>query len=812
MPLYRHDLSSSLKTFRMVTTRRTSGTESENPDLRDVIAWEILPGLFAQMKDELLQPLDQRIDAAFTIRGSTTRSTSQAQNRILMFKEFMVCQLPHFEGLKDLIACSRWIAAVEGAFRTSGCPTGSRGILCCEPASQCRMSYDIEQPAITEFRLQITSMLFLSSAKSSTLLMESWINKFAPSIEKERINVEFLKLTQTTETVNEITDQFLEKSLFYPVYVSNEAMKMYYYKGVLKPDIREFVATVICKSFSQMVEVARVRELYLEEQQQGKRKAEQTQAPVKKFKGTRSDGRKGFTGCSKCGRNHQGECRWVDPVYFKCGKSGHKSRDCRTCFQCFQPGHIRLNCPKLAEAPVQALAPMTLRITDGTTRKKGGTSASRGRAFQMIAEEVQTAPDVVTGVFPVNAKPTLVLFYTGATWTSVSRTFCKDFQLERGKLASPLAIDIAAEEVRVVEDVFRDCTIEIFGVMFKIILKPTPMNEVDVVVGVDWMFENRAAVVVAEQLVRIQNPIGGKLVVYGKGRKRQPSLCTVAKARKYLQQGCTGYLAYAAVDQAEGKKLMVADVPMVSEFPDIFPEELPGIPPDRQVEFGINLVPGSAPVARTPYRLAPPVLQELLSQLQELSEKGFIRPSTSPWGAPILYPLPRIDDLFDQLQGVAWFSMIDLRSGYHQLKVKEEDIPKTAFRTRYMHYEFLVMPFGLTNAPAAFRDLMNRTKEEHVVHLREVLEMLRRERLYAKFSKCVFWLQEVQFMGHIVNQKSIKVDPSKIEAVMNLEVPKTPTEIRGFLGLASYYRRFIQDFSRIVVPLMKLTKKNEPYV
>ncbi|KAD6796241.1 hypothetical protein E3N88_07137 [Mikania micrantha] len=197
------------------------------------------------------------------------------------------------------------------------------------------------------------------------------------------------------------------------------------------------------------------------------------------------------------------------------------------------------------------------------------------------------------------------------------------------------------------------------------------------------------------------------------------------------------------------------------------------------------------------------------------------------------YPLPRIDDLFDQLQGSAWFSKIDLRFGYHQLRVHEVDIPKTAFRTRYGHYEFLVMPFGLTNAPAVFMDLMNRvcrpyldkfvivfvddiliyskTKEEHEKHLKLVLEILRKEQLYAKFSKCEFWVKEVQLLGHIVNENGVHVDPAKIEAVKNRSTPKTPTEIRSFLGLADYYRRFISNFSRIAVPLTSLTQKNKPY-
>ncbi|GJY31175.1 putative reverse transcriptase domain-containing protein, partial [Tanacetum coccineum] len=209
-------------------------------------------------------------------------------------------------------------------------------------------------------------------------------------------------------------------------------------------------------------------------------------------------------------------------------------------------------------------------------------------------------------------------------------------------------------------------------------------------------------------------------------------------------------------DKSDEKRL--EDVPTVRDFPEVFPEDLPGLPPTRQVEFQIDLVPGAAPVARAPYRLAPSEMEELSTQLQELSDKGFIRPSSSPWGAPVLfvkkkdgsfrmcidyrelnkltvknrYPLPRIDDLFDQLQGSSVYSKIDLRSGYHQLRVRDEDIPKTAFRTRYGHYEFQVMPFRLTNAPAVFMDLMNRTKEEHDVHLRLILELLKKEELYAK--------------------------------------------------------------------------------
>ncbi|GKD79869.1 putative reverse transcriptase domain-containing protein [Tanacetum coccineum] len=194
------------------------------------------------------------------------------------------------------------------------------------------------------------------------------------------------------------------------------------------------------------------------------------------------------------------------------------------------------------------------------------------------------------------------------------------------------------------------------------------------------------------------------------------------------------------------------------------------------------------------------------------------------------YPLPRIDDLFDQLQGSSVYSKIDLRSGYHQLRVHEEDIPKTAFRTRYGHYEFQVMPFGLTNAPAVFMDLMNRVckpyldkfvivfiddiliysknKEEHEEHLKLILELLKKEELYAKFSKCEFWIPKVQFLGHVIDSKGIHVDPAKIESIKDWASPKSPTEIRQFLGLAGYYRRFIEGFSKIAKSMTKLTQKN----
>jgi hypothetical protein len=278
------------------------------------------------------------------------------------------------------------------------------------------------------------------------------------------------------------------------------------------------------------------------------------------------------------------------------------------------------------------------------------------------------------------------------------------------------------------------------------------------------------------------------------------------------------------------------DVRTVSEFPDVFPEELPGMPPDREIEFVIELVPGTPPIFKRPYRMSANQLAELKEQLQELLDKGYIRPSASPWGAPIIfvpkkdgtrkmcvdyhsrnevtiknkYPLPRIDDLFDQLKGACVFLKIDLRSGYHQLKIRASDIPKTAFITRYGLYEYTVMSFELTNAPAYFMYLMNKVfieyldkfvvvfiddilifsknEEEHDEHLRSVLQKLRENQLHAKLRKCEFWLKEVSFLGHIFSEGGISVDPSRVKGVLSWNAPQNVSDIQSFLGLAGYYR------------------------
>ncbi|GJX30832.1 putative reverse transcriptase domain-containing protein [Tanacetum coccineum] len=327
------------------------------------------------------------------------------------------------------------------------------------------------------------------------------------------------------------------------------------------------------------------------------------------------------------------------------------------------------------------------------------SNQARRRAFMLGAEEACQDPNIMTGIEP-------------------------------NDLGFSYEIEIASGQLVEIDKVIKGCKLEIEGHVFDINLIPFGSGSFDMIIGMDWLSNHKAEIICHEKVVRIPLPDGKVLRVIGERPEEKMRHLRSAKTKEQKQEE-------------------------------------------------IVLVPRAIPVAKSPYRLAPSKMEEFSGQLKELQDKGFIRPSSSPWGAPVLfvkkkdgsfrmcidyrelnkltiknrYPLPRIDDLFDQLQGSQYFSKIDLRSGYHQLRVHEDDIPKTAFRTRYGHFEFTVMPFGLTNAPA--------TGEEHEVHLGLVLEFLKKKKMYAKFSKCEFWLRKVQFLGHVINGDGIHVDPSK---------------------------------------------------
>ncbi|GJP35917.1 hypothetical protein CLOM_g20458 [Closterium sp. NIES-68] len=338
---------------------------------------------------------------------------------------------------------------------------------------------------------------------------------------------------------------------------------------------------------------------------------------------------------------------------------------------------------------------------------------------------------------------------------------------------------------------------------------------------------------------------------------------TLARFEKDVKRTDTGFLAIATEVKNDREK--TSEPPgkikeLLKEFQDILPDDLPNeLPPYRTHQHGIVEERGSKPTFRAPYRLSPTELTDMKKQIKYLLAKGLIRPSTSPYGAPVLftpkpdgslrtcidyrelnkqtmknkYPIPRIDDLLDQLRAAMIFSKLDLRSGYWQIRMADNSIHKTAFRTRYGSYEYLVMPFGLTNAPATFQAEMNhilrplldecvvvylddiliysRDMKQHVEHLRRVFEILRRERFYVKLSKSEFALEKFQFLGHMVSAEGVHVDPKKIEAVRMWKTPENVKELQQFLGFANYYNRFVPQYAKITAPLTNLLKKNTPY-
>ncbi|GJR13552.1 putative reverse transcriptase domain-containing protein [Tanacetum coccineum] len=341
---------------------------------------------------------------------------------------------------------------------------------------------------------------------------------------------------------------------------------------------------------------------------------------------------------------------------------------------------------------------------------------ARGRAFMLGAEEARQDPNIVTGTFILNNHFATTLFDSGADYSFVSTTFIPLLGLEPSDLGFRYEIEIASGQLVEIDKVIKGCKLEIEGHVFDIDLIPFGHGSFDVIIGMDWLSNYKAEIICHEKVVRIPLPDGKVLRVVGERPEEKARLLMSVKASDKKQE----------------------EIVVVRDFPEVFPDDLSGLPPIREIEFRIELIPRATPVAKSPYRLAPSELEELSGQLKELQDKGFIRPSSSPWGAPVLfvkkkdgsfrmcidyrelnkltvknrYPLPRIDDLFDQLQGSQFFSKIDLRSGYHQLRVHEDDIPKTAFRTRYGHFEFTVMPFGLTKRT-------QRTQEAAVEHFKK---------------------------------------------------------------------------------------------
>nr|AAX95140.1 retrotransposon protein, putative, Ty3-gypsy sub-class [Oryza sativa Japonica Group]ABA92431.1 retrotransposon protein, putative, Ty3-gypsy subclass [Oryza sativa Japonica Group] len=458
------------------------------------------------------------------------------------------------------------------------------------------------------------------------------------------------------------------------------------------------------------------------------------------------------------------------------------------CFNCGKHDHFAGKCPKL---------------------NRTGPRFIQARANHVSAEEAQAAPKVVLGTFPVNSYPATVLFDSGASHSFISKRFARTHGLSVVELKIPMQVHTPGNDMRTAH-YCPSVTIEIKRSPFLSNLVLLESKDLDVILGMDWLTRNKGVIDCASRTITLTNDRGEKITFLSPASQK-----SVASLNQAAIVGQT--------ETVEKSPRKLEDIPIVQEYPEVFLEDLTTMPPKREIEFRIDLAPGTAPIYKRPYRMAANELAEVKKQVDEQLQKGYIRPSTSPWGAPVIF----VEKKYKTKR-----MCVDYRA-LNELRIREEDIPKTAFTTRYRLFECTVMSFGLTNAPAFFMNLMNKvfmefldkfvvvfiddiliyskSEEEHEQHLRLVLEKLKEHQLYAKFSKCDFWLSEVKFLGHIISAQGVAVDPSNVESVTKWTPPKTVSQIRSFLGLAGYYRRFIENFSKIARPMTQLLKKDEKF-
>ncbi|GJW16852.1 putative reverse transcriptase domain-containing protein [Tanacetum coccineum] len=758
------------------TTRTRPVTATPPPNTDPTTTTSVTSAQLQAMIDEGVTAV---LAARATTRNGDDSHTSGIRNeravRECTYQDFMKCQPLFFRGTEGVVDLTQWFERMETVFRISNCTV--------------------------ENQVKFATCTLMGIALT-------WWNSHARTV--------------TNEVAYAMTWTDLKKKMTTKYCPRNEIKKIEAEMWNLK------VQGTDPKTMQEAIEMAtelmdRRNNTFAERQAENKRKFEDTprnnqnQQPNKRQNTGRAyaagnGDKKPYEGtkprCPKCNFNHYGPCI---PTCTNCKKLGHLAKDCRSrpatannnnnnrnnnnnnnrnnnnnnnrnnnnpraqgantnaivCFECGAPGHFRKDCPQWKN-------------------KNQGNGNGVARAYAVGVAGQNPDNNVVTGTFLLNNRCASILFDTGADRSFVSTQFSTLINIAPTTLDHGYNVELADGRIIWVNTVLLGCTLNFLNHPFHVDLMPVEMGTYDVIIGMDWLTKYQAVIDCAKKIVRI--PFGSEILIFhGDGRD------------------------WRHVKEEANAKI----VPICQKFSRSISRVLPGLTHTRQGNFTSILVHGAGhQLPRAPYRLAPSEMKELADQLQELSDKGFIRPSSSPWGAPVLfvkkkdgslrmcidyrelnkltvknrYPLPRIDDLFDQLQGSSVYSKIDLRSGYHQLRVREEDISKTAFRTRYGHYEF-------------------QNKQEHEEHLKIILKLLKKEELYAKFSKCEFWIPKVQFLGHVIDNKGIHVDPAMIESVKDWASPKTPTEIRQFLGLAGYYWRFIEGFSKIAKPMTKLTQK-----
>ncbi|GAU50224.1 hypothetical protein TSUD_141520 [Trifolium subterraneum] len=760
------------------------------------------PRSYAQQLRAYAQAKRERDRIWAQVHRAIVANSLRTQNTgSVAFREFCRMNPPEFDGEYNPSVAREWIQRMSGILDSMVCTELEKVTFATRflRGAACDW-WEGDRAFMTASQMEVTWANF----------RRLFINQYIPESYRLKMERELIELKQGSKSVAEYTAKFNEL-VRYVADVDDaptEAWKIKNYRFGLRADIAHDVSMQQVSSLGELIQKSYHAESSIEAVRKERFEVTQKRRDSGKYK-------------------EQLKPRGSPQK----GKQNGKG----VCFHCKPPGHYKNECPKL----------------QGSVGSSG-TSRTKGRVYSLDGEQARGNNALIVDICHLGQLEVVVLFDCGATNSFISVDCVLRLGLSSTSLIPPMTVAVAMGGKVVSKRVCQNCPVSVAGKIYHVDLICLPLKDMDIVLGMDWLSANTVYIGCAEKNLYV--PIDPN----AESRALTALLQNTHQLIQYLgaENKCFSIMFTISSESS----LSPNDIPIVREYLDVFPEEINSLPPKREIEFSIDLVPGSQPISVAPYRMSPLELRELKSQLEELLQKHFIRPSVSPWGAPVLlvkkkdgmmrlcidyrqlnkvtiknkYPLPRIDDLLDQLRGATIFSKIDLRSGYHQIRIKTSDVSKTAFRTRYGHYEFFIMPFGLTNAPTVFMDYMNRIfqpyldkfvvifiddiliyskdPQEHAEHLRIVLNILREKQLYAKFSKCEFWLSEVKFLGHVISQGGVYVDPSKVEAALNWERPRNVSEVRSFLGLAGYYRRFILGFSEIALPLTRLTRKGAAFV
>ncbi|XP_073051252.1 uncharacterized protein [Primulina eburnea] len=651
---------------------------------------------------------------------------------------------PEFDGSTDPMVALEWVKAVEAIY-------------------DYLQFQDIDRVSCAIFLLTKTARTWWDATKISVNVSalkwqefkDLFYDKYFPRDVRSQKVKEFLELKQGNMSMQEYILKFEEGCQFALYLASNDIEKGEHFLRGVRAEIKRDVRMSKAASYKEIVEKARMAEQdekEIERERQLKRQDFST-----KGQGSGWKGKGKFRGKEK--EEHRPKAPMPPPTYDrpvcpKCGKmhTGECLVGSNRCFRCGGVGHVIKNCPVKGEK---------------------GKDRVQGRIFTMTKEGANPDSSVMSGTILISGKAAVTLIDTGATHSFMSEIFLRSLNVVPSFEPLHYSILLPLGDELWPSSILKGCTVQVNEKINFADLIIIPIVAFYVTLGMDWLSSYRAVIDCVAKTVRFPAEVDDSGIFQSSGILLDTPYISCLKAHEMLSKGCHGLLA-AVIGLNTEMEIELNEIEVVRDFRDVFADDVPGLPPDREVEFVIDLVSGTAPISKAPYRMAPTEMKEMKNQLQDLLDKVF--------------------------------SKIDPRSGYYQLKVREADVPKTAFRTRYGYYGFLVMSFGLTNVPSVFMDLMNRVfkpyldsfvivfiydiliyskiRELHVEHLGTVLQLLREHQLYAKLKKCEFWLEQVSFLGHIVSREGIAVDPMKIEVIKKWPIPTTVSEVRSFLGLA----------------------------